>query len=100
MTNVWNSHTIAYSESFDLRRPVLEATGSLKDRWRVSSDGKVFEVDTELGGLSPHERAVVEFALNPYFTAANIFDGLDAPVRHALATSLHKFFGVGGPGAR
>jgi hypothetical protein len=34
--------------------------GSLKDRSQVSIDGTRFEISTELGGLSPHERAVVD----------------------------------------
>jgi hypothetical protein len=100
MTATWETHDIAYPESFDARRPVLAAASSLNGRWRVTEDGKTLEVDLPLSSYSPHERAVIEFAINPHFTAENIFGGLDRDVRRALAKAIASFFGPGGAGDR
>ena len=96
MAQNWLDHPIVYPDSFDVRRPVLEAASSLSGRWRVSANGKALEVDLPLGNYSPHERAVIEFALNPFITAVNIFSGLDASTRHAVATAIHTLFKSGG----
>ncbi len=93
----WQSHDVAYRESFAIRRPVLEAMKGLKDRWRLSVDGTRLEVDLPLTSYTPHERAVIEFALDPHYTRENIFHGLDVAVRHALAKAVYEFFGQGGP---
>lgn len=102
MTNAsWTSHQIAYPETFDLRRPLLEILK--KDLWRVSDDGKKLEVKYPLGDLSPGERAIVEFALSPYYTAENIFHliGATPGAPAILAKAIYEFFKDGGPeGAR
>lgn len=87
-------HPIAYPESFHLRRPVLEAAKSLKN-WNVVDGGKALEIEHDLGGLSKHERDVVEFVLDPYYTAANIFHGLDRETQQALAKAIYDIFGQG-----
>lgn len=100
MSQQWHSHDLAYRASFEMRRPVLDAVARLRDRWRISQDGTRLETDLPLSMYSPHERAVIEFAINPYFTAENIFNGLDSAARRELANAIHKFFGPGGPADR
>lgn len=96
MAKNWNSHRIDHAESFALRRPVLEAMSSLAGRWRVSPDGKEIEIDLSLSDYSPKERAVIEFAINPYTTAPNIFHALDDAPRRELAKAIAALFGPGG----
>jgi hypothetical protein len=98
MTARWETHTLADPESFDVRRPVIDAM--LRGRWRLSDDGKSIHVDLPLSSYSPKERAVIEFAIDPYYTAENIFHALDAPVRRELAKAIGSFFGPGGAGDR
>jgi hypothetical protein len=97
MANQWQRHRIDYPETFNLRQPVLAAAGSLRDRWRVVEGGKALEIDLPLTSYSPHERDVIEFAINPYTTGKNIFNKLDRDIRRALAEAIHKIFGPGGP---
>jgi hypothetical protein len=93
MPDKWSRHPLADADRFEVRRPVLDAMPSLRDRWRRSEDGKALEVDLPLSDYSPHERAIIEFAIDPYFTAQNIFQGLDLPARKALAKAIHQLFG-------
>lgn len=86
-------HPISDPASFPVRQPVLEAMSSLKGRWKVVNNGQSLEVDLPLSNYSPHERDVIEFALDPHYTAKNIFHGLDPDAKKALATAIYKIFG-------
>ncbi|TCJ11619.1 hypothetical protein EZJ19_15215 [Parasulfuritortus cantonensis] len=88
-------HEIEWKDSFYLRKPVLELMLPAR-RWQVTPDGKRISIDTPLNGLSTHERHIVEFALNPYMTAENIFSGLSQPIAQALAKAFNQLFGPGG----
>jgi hypothetical protein len=94
-----HEHDIEFPESFHIRKPVLSATLPA-DRWAISPDGSMISFDISLAGYSSHERDVIEFALNPYITSANIFSGLGQNASQALATALHELFGPGGFYAR
>jgi hypothetical protein len=96
MPQEWHSHDLAYEGSFESRRPVLDGIAGLRGRWRLSEGGRRLETDLPLSSYSPHERAVIEFAIDPYYMAGNIFAGLDQPARWALAKAIHDFFGQGG----
>jgi hypothetical protein len=96
MPDQWQQHPIDFTATFTLREPVLAATGSLRNRWRVVEGGKALEIDLPLTSYSPHERDAIEFAINPYTTGQNIFNNLDPDIRRALATALYKLFGPGG----
>ncbi|NOT65347.1 MAG: hypothetical protein HOP06_04830 [Methylotenera sp.] len=88
-------HDIDWKDSFHLRKPVLEAMlGS--NRWQVTEDGARLAFDTSLSNLSPHERHIAEFALNPYITGENIFSGLSQQTAQVLAKSLYELFGPNG----
>lgn len=86
------THQIDSPDSFHLRQPVLEAMSSLRGRWKVVEGGKALEVDLGLSDYSPHERDVIEFAINPLVTAPNIFGGLDRAVQQALATAIYQIY--------
>jgi hypothetical protein len=92
MDKEWHRYTIYGPESFELRRPVLEAMSALRGRWRVV-DGNTLELDLLLDKYSKHERDVIEFAINPLQIGENIFGGLDRPVQKALATAINEIFG-------
>lgn len=90
-----SSHPISFTETFNLREPVLKAIlGST--RWSVTPDGKNLLLDLPLGNYSTHERHIIEFSLNPYETASGIFGGLDKPVAHSLAAAIEALFGADG----
>jgi hypothetical protein len=93
MADQWQKYTIYATKSFELRRPVLAATSSLQNRWRVIDDGKTLELDLRLSIYTPHERDILEFAINPLVMGANIFDGLDHETQLALATAIYQIFG-------
>jgi hypothetical protein len=91
----WHPHPIDWKELFYLRKPVLEKM--LRDsRWQVSADGATLLLDLPLTNYSPHERHIINFALNPYETAQGIFAGLDQPVRESLLHALTSLFGPNG----
>lgn len=95
----WMKHPVAFADTFHLRRPVLEAVESLRGKWKLSEDGKSLAVQHDLGGLSSGERAIVEFALNPYNTEKNIFHiiGATPELPGILASALYELFKDGGP---
>ena len=57
MADQWQKYTIYAPKSFELRRPVLAATSSLQNRWRVIDDGKTLELD--LRAVRGHSHAQV-----------------------------------------
>jgi len=85
---------LAYPETFELRRPVLECLPRLE--WRRSQDGNHLELSRTLDTYSGHERALIEFALDPYYTQQNIFAGLDRPAAQVLAKAIYELFGPDG----
>lgn len=86
------THSISDPNTFQLRRPVLDAMSALNGRWSVVNGGKDLEVDLELSNYSRHERDVIEFAINPMITAKDIFSGLDREVQKALAKAIYDIF--------
>jgi len=90
-----NEHEIAFKESFDIRRPVLEAMLP-GNRWSETTDGERIKFDLPLNNYSKHERDVIEFTLNPYCMSENIFQGLHDPNAQLLAKAINEMFGPDG----
>lgn len=81
-------HRIDSPETFHLRRPLLDVLHP----GLCEVVGDHLEVKFPLGDLSPHERAIVEFVINPAITAQNIFSGLDREAQKALATAIYAIY--------
>lgn len=90
-----HEHHIAFKESFHLREPVLEKILP-SERWQDTPDGERIAFELPLNCYSAHERHIIEFTLNPYITAENIFSGLSQPTAQTLANSLNELFGPSG----
>ena len=84
-------HPISSPETYPLRQPVLEQLTSLKGRWKLVEDGSALEVD--LQAMNSHERALVEFVLNPLDMRTNLFAGLDRQLQRVLAKAVFGVFG-------
>jgi len=90
-----NRHRIDWPESFHLREPVLRLVLG-NARWDHDATTQTLGFDLPLSNFSSSERAIIEFALNPYMTAEKIFALLSKPVATSLADALHALFGSNG----
>jgi hypothetical protein len=97
MEQKWHIYDLAWPESFEIRRPVLDVAPSLRGRWRLSEDRKYLETDLDLSDYSSSERVLIRFAIDPWHLPEKSFENLDKAMRRELATAIYKFFGPGGP---
>lgn len=83
-----STHPLQFARTFSRREPALRA---MEIPYTLSSDSKDITFDRELSAFSPHERDVVEFAINP-LVSLKIFGGLDAEVAKAIAQSIKQTY--------
>jgi hypothetical protein len=95
MSQEWNEYTIDFPNTFEIRKPVLEATLATA-RWNVSEDGRRLGLHIRREMFSKHEGDIIAFTLNPYDTAANIFHNKDRHISEALAKAMYTLFGPDG----